>query len=51
LHLSVCTNSVYKHTAPTFSDRHKSSTIDLLFCSTGYEPGRRVDGRLPYSAF
>jgi hypothetical protein len=30
---SVCIYSVYKHVAPTFSDRHQS-TIDLLFCST-----------------
>jgi hypothetical protein len=34
LHLSVCTYSAYKHAAPTFSDKHQSSTIDLLFCST-----------------
>jgi hypothetical protein len=31
---SVCIYSVYKHVAPTFSDRYQSSTIDLLFCST-----------------
>jgi hypothetical protein len=37
----VCIYSVYKHVAPTFSDRYQSSTIDLLFCSTGYEPGLR----------
>jgi hypothetical protein len=36
---SVCIYSVYKHVAPTFSDRYQSSTIDLLFCSTG---GRRI---------
>jgi hypothetical protein len=34
LHLSVCTYSVIKHAAPTFSDRHQSTTIDLFFCST-----------------
>jgi hypothetical protein len=27
---SVCIYSAYKHVAPTFSDRHQSSTIDLL---------------------
>jgi hypothetical protein len=35
----VCTYNVYKHTAPTFSDRYQSSTIDLLFCSTGSQVG------------
>jgi hypothetical protein len=47
---SVCIYCVYKHVAPTFSDK-QSSTINLLFCSIGYEPGRRVDDRMPYSAF
>jgi hypothetical protein len=32
---SVCIYSVYKHVAPTFSDINQS-TIDLLFCSTGW---------------
>jgi hypothetical protein len=31
---SVCIYTVYKHVAPTFSDRYQSSTIDLLLCST-----------------
>jgi hypothetical protein len=35
---SVCIYSVYKHVAPTFSDRYQLSTIDLLFCSTLSEP-------------
>jgi hypothetical protein len=30
---SVCIYCVYKHVAPTFSDK-QPSTIDLLFCST-----------------
>jgi hypothetical protein len=40
---SVCIYSAYKHVAPTFSDRHQSSTIDLLFCLTGNRIGLCLD--------
>jgi hypothetical protein len=36
---SVCIYCVYKHVAPTFSDK-QSSTIDLLFCSTATTSSR-----------
>jgi hypothetical protein len=51
LHVGVCTYSVYKHTAPTFSDRLQSSTIDLLFCSTHHADKKQKEstGAVPNS--